>query len=97
VEIAQLLAAGLGRAPQFVLVGYASIDQSVARGDADIGLSGIEDTPARRTAMAVTVPYYRFREVLTVREADRDAVHALRDLAGRRVGTLGGRSPTTSC
>ncbi len=90
VEIAELLARGLGRPPRFVLVGYASIDQSVARGDADIGLSGIEDTAARRAAMAVTVPYYRFHEVLTVRAADRETVRALKDLAGRRVGTLGG-------
>lgn len=90
VEIADMLARGLGRSPRFVFVAFASIDQSVARGDADVGLSGLEDTPARRAAMAVSVPYYRFREVLTVRAADRDRIHGLGDLAGRRVGTLGG-------
>ena len=40
--------------------------------------------------MAVTVPYYEFREVLSVRDADRDTFRTLADLAGRRVGTLGG-------
>jgi polar amino acid transport system substrate-binding protein len=90
VEIAALLARGLGRTPRFVFVGYASVDQSVARGDADIGLSGIEDTPARRAAMAPTVPYYAFREVLSVRTADLSRFRTLADLAGRRVGTLGG-------
>src|SRR4030095_10426420 len=60
VEIADLISRGLGRTPRFVLVSFYSIDQSVARGDADIGLSGIEDTVARRTTMAVTVPYYAF-------------------------------------
>src|SRR5262245_59005280 len=60
VEIATLIAQGLGRTPSFVLVRFDSIDQSIARGDADIGLSGIEDTPARRTVMAPTVPYYTF-------------------------------------
>jgi polar amino acid transport system substrate-binding protein len=90
VEIAQLLATGLGRTSEFVFVTFTSIDQSVARGDADIGLSGVEDTPARRTAMAVTVPYYAFREVLSVRDTDRARLHSLADLAGRRVGTLGG-------
>lgn len=90
VEIAELLARGLGRQPQFVFVSFTSIDQSVARGDADVGLSGIEDTPARRAAMAVSVPYYRFREVLAVRTADRGRIRSLADLAGRRVGTLGG-------
>ncbi len=90
VEIANLLAKGLGRSAQFVFVTFASIDQSVARGDAEIGLSGIEDTPARRTTMSVTVPYYEFREVLAVRDADAARFTSLSALAGRRVATLGG-------
>ena len=61
---------------------------SAARGDFDIGLSGIEDTPARRARLAVTIPYYQFREVLTVRAADRDRFRMLADLRGRRVATL---------
>ena len=55
-----------------------------------IGSDGIEDTPARRAAMAVTIPYYEFSEVLSVRDADRDTFRTLDDLAGRRVATLGG-------
>jgi polar amino acid transport system substrate-binding protein len=90
VEIAHLLARGLGRPAQFVFVTFSSIDQSVARGDADIGLSGIEDTPARRSAMSVTIPYYEFREVLAVRDADVSRFRSLADLTGRRVATLGG-------
>jgi polar amino acid transport system substrate-binding protein len=90
VEIASLIARGLDRSPKFVTIRFESIDQSVTRGDADIGLSGIEDTPARRAAMAVTVPYYQFREVLSVRDSDTDRFRTLKDLAGRRVGTLGG-------
>jgi polar amino acid transport system substrate-binding protein len=89
VEIAELIARGLNRRPRFVLVAFDSIDQSVMRGDADIGLSGIEDTPARRAMLASTIPYYAFREVLAVRDADRSRFRNLRDLAGRRVGTLG--------
>jgi len=90
VEIAELIAKGLGRTPQFIEISFASIDQSIARGDADIGLSGIEDTPAHRTAFAVTVPYYEFREVLSVRTADVGRFRTLADLRGRRVATLGG-------
>jgi polar amino acid transport system substrate-binding protein len=90
VEIAELIARELGRPPQFVQVAFASLDQSAMRGDFDIGLSGIEDTPARRAAVAASIPYYRFREVLTVREADRDRFRSLADLRGRRVATLGG-------
>ena len=90
VEVAELIARGLGRRPQFVFVRFDSIDQSVARGDAEIGLSGIEDTLARRTAMAATLPYYEFREVITVRTADKARFRTLADLAGHTVGTLGG-------
>ena len=70
-------------------VGFTSLDASAARGDFDIGLSGIEDSPARRARLAVTIPYYEFREILTVRAADRDRFRTLADLRGRRVATLG--------
>jgi polar amino acid transport system substrate-binding protein len=88
VDIAGLLAAGVGRSPQFQNVTFRSIDQSIARGDAEIGLSGIEDTPARRATMAVTIPYYEFREVLAVRDADAARIQSLADLRGKTVGTL---------
>ena len=90
VEIADLFARSVGRTPEFVNVDFRLIDQSVARDDADIGLSGIEDTPARRTTLAVTIPYYEFREVLSVRDADASRFRTLADLRGKRVATLGG-------
>jgi ABC-type amino acid transport substrate-binding protein len=40
--------------------------------------------------MAPTVPYYRFREVLSVRDTDASRFRTLADLPGRRIGTLGG-------
>ena len=90
VEIAALLAAGLGRTPEFLNVTFTSIDQSIARGDAEIGMSGIEDTPTRRSVLAVTLPYYEFHEVLSVRDGDAARVHSLADLRGHTVGTLAG-------
>jgi polar amino acid transport system substrate-binding protein len=90
VEVAALLAAGVGRTPQFLNVQFTSIDQSIARGDAEIGLSGIEDTPARRAALSVTLPYYEFREVLSVRDGDAARFGSLADLRGKTVGTLAG-------
>jgi len=90
VEVAEEIAKGLGRKPQFVQVQFSSIDQSVARGDFDIGMSGVEDTPPRRAALAATIPYFEFQEVLAVRDADRNRFRTLPDLRGHRVGTLGG-------
>jgi polar amino acid transport system substrate-binding protein len=90
VEVATFVARKLGRSTAFVQVAFQSLDQSAARGDFDLGLSGIEDTPQRRTALSVTVPYFEFREVLTVRAGDAGRVRSLPDLRGRRVGTLAG-------
>ncbi|HLN82639.1 MAG TPA: ABC transporter permease subunit [Candidatus Binatia bacterium] len=90
VEIAELIARKINRRPQFINITFTSIDQSIERGDAEIGLSGIEDTPARRATMAPTIPYYEFREVLSVRNTDRARFRTLADLKGRRIGTLGG-------
>ena len=90
VEVAERIARGLGRrSARFVQVQWASIDQSVERGDYEIGLSGVEDTPVRRARHAVTLPYFEFREVLAVRRADQDHIRGLADLRGRRVATLG--------
>jgi polar amino acid transport system substrate-binding protein len=89
VEIAALLAEGLGRQPRFIQVGFTTLDAAAARGDFDVGLSGIEDSPARQSRLAVTIPYYQFREVLTVRDVDAPRYRTLADLRGRRVATLG--------
>ena len=89
VDIAGLIARGLGREPKFVQVAWASIEQSVERGDFDVGMSGVEDRPELRARHAVSIPYFEFREVLAVRPKDRDKYRTLKDLGGRRVGTLG--------
>ena len=89
VEIAELIAAGLDRKPQFVQVSWASIEQSVERGDFDVGMSGIEDRPELRQRMSVSIPYYEFYETLAVRTEDSARFRTLASLKGRRVGTLG--------
>ena len=80
----------MGLRARFQPVQFTSIDASVKRGDFLIGMNGIEDTPARRATLAVTVPYYEFREVLTVRVADVAASGRSPTSAAARVGTLGG-------
>src|SRR5690348_9477548 len=89
VDIARTLAERLGRTLRFTQVAFTSLDAAVARGDFDIGLNGIEDLPSRRARLALTVPYYQFRELLTVRQADGVRFRSLADLRGRRVATLG--------
>jgi len=91
VEVAERIARGLGGGgtARFVQIQWSNIDQSVERGDFALGLSGVEDTPARRARHAVTIPYFEFREVLAVRPEDASRIHGLADLRGQRVATLG--------
>ena len=89
VEIAEMIAKGLGRESQFMQVAWSSIPASVERGDFDIGLSGIEDRADLAEQHALSIPYYEFREVLAVRPADRDRFATLASLRGHRVATLG--------
>ncbi len=90
VEIAGMIAQGLHREPKFIHVAWESIEASLERGDFDLGMSGLEDRPALRARHSVTIPYFEFREVLAVRPEDRDRFRTVDDLAGHRVGTLGG-------
>src|SRR5260370_7911960 len=78
VEVAGEIAKGLGRRPEFVQVSFSDIDQSVQRGDFDIGMSGVGDTPARRKMRAATIPYFQFHEVLTLRPPTRSKFPTLR-------------------
>jgi polar amino acid transport system substrate-binding protein len=89
VEIAGMMAEGIGRRAKFVQVAWASIEQSVERGDFDVGMSGLEDRPELRARHSVSIPYYEFREVIAVRPADSARYKTIADLAGKRVGTLG--------
>jgi polar amino acid transport system substrate-binding protein len=89
VEIARMIAHGLGREPRFVQVQWSSIEASLERGDFDVGMSGLEDRPELRARHAVSIPYFEFREVLAVRTADSARFRRLSDLRGKRVGTLG--------
>ena len=97
VEIAGILAEGLGADPRFLQVGFTSLDAAAARGDFDIGLSGIEDSPARQSRLAVTIPYYQFREVLTVRDADAASISELSAISEDDAWRRSARRSRTTC
>jgi len=89
-ELAQLLAARLGRAARHVQGPFAQLLPLLERGDVDVVLNGIEATDDRTRAYALTRPYWAGPERLTVRRGDPAAPATLADLRGRRVGTLPG-------
>ncbi len=86
VDIAAALARELGVRDRFVQSDWSNLIPSLERGDFDIALNGLEDTPERRARILLSEAYYTYGETLTVRRGA--GYGSLEDLAGKRVGTL---------
>jgi polar amino acid transport system substrate-binding protein len=86
VEIARSLARRLGVAERFVQNDWKNLLPSLERGDFDVAINGLEDTPALRAAALASRPYCSFTEQLVVRRGS--TARSLQALAGKRVGTL---------
>ncbi len=86
VEIAEALAQKLGVRAKFHQNDWSNLVPSLERGDFDLVLNGLEDTPARRARLRLSRPYFVYGETLAVRSGS--ALHTLAELSGRRIGTL---------
>jgi polar amino acid transport system substrate-binding protein len=86
VDIAEALARELGVHEKFHQNDWSNLIPSLERGDFDIILNGLEDTPARRARLRLSRPYFVYGETLAVRPGSR--LRTLDDLSGHRVGTL---------
>ena len=87
VDIAAALARRMGlRGARFQEVQWSNLVPALERGDVDIALNGLEDTPERRSRLTLSRPYFVYREVLAVRRGS--PYKSLDDLTGKRVGTL---------
>jgi polar amino acid transport system substrate-binding protein len=87
VDIADALARVIGaKRARFFPVQWSSLVPSLERGDFDVALNGLEDTPERRTRLRLSRPYFVYREVLAVRRGSPYV--GLTSLAGKRVATL---------
>jgi polar amino acid transport system substrate-binding protein len=88
-ELAEALAGALGVRAVFVQNDWSTLVPSLERGTFDVGLNGLEVTPARAARVIFTRPYYLFTERLVVRESDATEMERLlTSLRGARVGTL---------
>jgi polar amino acid transport system substrate-binding protein len=86
VEIAGALARRLGVKARFAQNDWSNLLPALERRDFDIALNGLEDTPARRDRILLSVPYFVYGETLAVRKDQK--IDSLEALAGRKVGTL---------
>jgi polar amino acid transport system substrate-binding protein len=85
-DLARALAQQLGVGEQFVQNDWSNLVPSLERGDFDIILNGLEDTPTVRGRILVSAPYFAFAEQLVVRRGAKERTLAALD--GHRVGTL---------
>jgi polar amino acid transport system substrate-binding protein len=86
VDIAAALARRLGVRARFVQNDWSNLLPALERGDFDVALNGLEDTPARRERVLLSVPYFVYGETLAVKTSSKH--RSLDALAGKRVGTL---------
>ncbi|MGZ6143831.1 MAG: ABC transporter permease subunit [Myxococcales bacterium] len=86
VELAEALAQRLGVRAHFVQNDWSNLVPSLERGDFDIILNGLEDTPALHGRILESKPYFTFSEQLVIRKGT--PWRTLDSLAGHRVGTL---------
>ena len=86
VEIADALGRELGVRAKFMQNDWSNLVPALERGDFDVILNGLEETPERRARLRLSAPYYTYGETLTVRAGAK--YRSLSDLKGKRVGTL---------
>jgi polar amino acid transport system substrate-binding protein len=86
VEIADALARELGVRAKFVQNDWSNLVPGLERGDFDVILNGLEDTPERRSRLRLSAPYFTYGETLALRASSKYTT--LAELAGKRVGTL---------
>ena len=89
VEIVEAIAKKLGVQARLVQTAWESLIPALERGDYDMAMNGIEILPEREQHVLFSRPYYAYTLQLMVRKDDQ-GIRSIRDLAGKRVGTLAG-------
>lgn len=78
-----------GFEPVIKTVEFSGIVPALQTGSADIGIASIFVTPARLKVVDFSTPYYKSGGSILVR-ANNDSIKSMKDLAGKKVGTLTG-------
>jgi polar amino acid transport system substrate-binding protein len=86
VDIADALGRRLGVRVRFAQAEWSNLVPTLERGDFDVIMNGLEDTPERRDRILLSKPYFVFGETLAVRRGQKQ--HSLDELHGHRVATL---------
>ena len=89
VDLAQAIAKELGVTARHCQNAWESLIPALIRGDFDLLINGLEITPQRMGLVRFSKPYYVFTEQLVVRK-EENGLKTLKDLKGKKVGTLSG-------
>ena len=87
VDIAEAMAARMGRTANFIQNQWDGLVPGLERGEYDMVIAGLEITPERLAKINFSTPYYYSTLSLTVRR-DETRIRKAEDLSGHRVGTL---------
>lgn len=88
-EIVEAVAREMGMTVRFVQNNWGGLIQGLERKDYDIVVNGLEITADRARVVHFSPAYYIGAEALAVRRTTDD-IHELKDLEGKKVGTLTG-------
>jgi polar amino acid transport system substrate-binding protein len=89
LDIVDAVARKIGVRAQLVQTAWDSLIPALERGDYDMAMNGIEIIPEREKRVLFSRPYYVYTLQLMVRRGE-DKIRSVRDLPGRKVGTLAG-------
>src|ERR1051326_1797433 len=87
-EIVDVLAAAMGRKPEFVPSDWETLVSALQRNTVDVIVNGLEPTADRQKQIQFSKPYYIFQLALTVRSGEQQ-IHSLDDCKKPGGGTLG--------
>jgi polar amino acid transport system substrate-binding protein len=87
VDLANALAARMGRTARFVQNQWDGLVPGLERGEYDVVINGLEITPERAEKIHFSTPYFYSTLTITTR-ADDTRVHRAEDLRGLTVGVL---------
>ena len=90
IELVERLAQYLGVRSEPIEGDWLALIDNMKAGRTDLALNGLEVSEDRAEVVDFTVPYYRYGQQLTIREADRERYRSLEDLKGKRISVLNG-------
>ena len=90
ISLAQYIADDLGVELEVVDMAFDGLCISLSKGDFDMVISGMSNTPERAQAVDLTEPYFLSEQIVLVRADEADQYNTTDDLAGKTIAYQSG-------